>query len=82
MAVGSIVATLTLDIPAGLQAYPGWFTVRFLMAALVSYAGFFALSSGTTRTALLVVGGFVALVIGGEAAGGPGRAWRSSSLGW
>lgn len=75
MAAGSVLAAMTLSVPAGLQAYPGWFALRFLVASLVSFSAFFALASGTTRTAILIVSGFAALIAGGTAATGLIQYW-------
>jgi hypothetical protein len=62
--VGSLVASALASLPPGLRSYPDALALRFAMAAAVAYAGFFAISSGTARTAgyvLAVVGGIVAV---------------------
>ncbi|MFQ6046428.1 MAG: hypothetical protein ACE5PT_08735 [Gemmatimonadales bacterium] len=62
--IGSIIAAAVANIPAGLQAYPHAITVRFLLAGLVAYGFFFAISASTTRTA-----GYALAVIGALFAG-------------
>jgi hypothetical protein len=62
--LGALTATASVTIPEGLRAYPNALALRFALAAFVSYAAFFAISSGTERTAAYVlggIGGFVAL---------------------
>jgi hypothetical protein len=56
---GSLIAVAAAAIPPGLRAYPNILALRFALAALVAYSFFFAISSGTARTA-----GFVLAVIG------------------
>ena len=58
--LGGVVAAAAVDLPAGLRAYPVQLAGHFLFAVLVLYALFFALASGTTRTAVAVL----SLVIG------------------
>lgn len=60
---GSLVAVAAAVIPPGLRAYPNTLALRFALAALVAYAFFFAISSGTARTA-----GYVLAALGGVAA--------------
>jgi ABC-type transport system involved in multi-copper enzyme maturation permease subunit len=60
LGVGAIVAALSVSLPSGVHAYPLQLTARFLMACLVCYAIFFAISISTRRAALAVLG-----VIGG-----------------
>ena len=57
--IGSVVATSTIQLPAGLQAYPLEITLRFFLAILVQYALWFSLASGTIRTASIVLGTLV-----------------------
>ena len=52
---GAFLATSSSVIPEGLTAYPVALAVRFALAALVAYSLFFAISSGTTKTALFVL---------------------------
>lgn len=59
---GTLLATWTATIPAGLQGYPVALAVRFGLAVLVAYAVFFAVSAGTARTA-----GIILALIGGVA---------------
>ena len=62
VALGSAVALSTIDVPSGLQTYAGAITLRFGLAALVSYAATFALAAGTKRTVAAVIGAVLALV--------------------
>lgn len=64
--IGSLLATSFTEIPEGLRAYPNAIAFRFLLAALIAYAVFFALASGTMRTAILLLTTLVALMILGE----------------
>lgn len=57
---GALVVTMSGDIPLGLHAYPIALTVRFALAAGVSYSMFFAAASATAKTA-----GIVLAAIGG-----------------
>lgn len=69
---GALMATWAASIPAGLQGYPTALALRFALATLVAYGVFFAISSGTARTAgviLAVLGGLVATEILAGAAG-------------
>jgi hypothetical protein len=61
--VGSVLAALTTSLPPGLHAYPLALSVRFALALLVAFTMFFAVSSGTARTAGIILGGFAALVV-------------------
>ena len=54
--LGGIIATSIVVLPPGLTTYPGSLALRWLLAAFVAYALFFAISSGTARTAGLVLG--------------------------
>jgi hypothetical protein len=54
--LGSLVATSVVHLPAGLEAYPTALALRFGLAAFVAYAAFFAISSGTNRTAGIILG--------------------------
>lgn len=63
VALGCAVAIGSIDIPSGLQTYTGAITLRFGLAALVSYAATFALAAGTKRTAAAVVGVVLALIV-------------------
>lgn len=55
---GSLIATMAVDIPEGLRAYPLQLSGRFFFAVLTLYAILFATAAGTVRTTaiLLAVG--------------------------
>lgn len=57
---GSLVASASVTVPVGLEAYPGALATRFLLATLIVYSALFALASGTMRTAVIVLGLLVA----------------------
>ena len=61
--VSALVATATVDIPPGLEAFPTSIAIRFAFAALVSFAIFFACAAGTVRTAGWVLGGVTVVVM-------------------
>lgn len=54
--IGGMIASASVVLPPGLETYPGALALRWLLAAFVAYALFFAISSGTARTAGLVLG--------------------------
>jgi hypothetical protein len=56
LGVGATMAVITADIPITLRGYPLALTFRFAMAAMMSYALFFAVSTATPRTAALILG--------------------------
>lgn len=60
--IGAVVATRAAPIPAGLQAYPWSLALRFALASLLAYALFFAILSGTPRTAAMILAGCAGLV--------------------
>jgi len=60
LAVGAGLATVAATVPPGLHAYPVALSIRFALAVIVAYSIFFAISSGTTKTA-----GYVLSVVGG-----------------
>ena len=60
--LGCAIAIGSIDVPEGLRAYGGTITLRFGLAALVSYAATFALAAGTKRTAGTVFGIVLALL--------------------
>jgi len=66
LSVGSFVAVGSFDMAEGLHAYPFLFTQRFLMASLLAFGALFALASGTTRTAVLVVTVGLSVLFGGQ----------------
>src|SRR5438876_972452 len=55
MGIAAAFAAATATLPAGLHAYPLALTFRFGLALLVAYAVVFAISSGTARTAGVVL---------------------------
>jgi hypothetical protein len=64
--IGALVASASIELPEGLRAYPTALAGRFCLASLIAYSVFFAISSGTARTAgyvLVVIGGLVAAQI-------------------
>lgn len=63
--VASEIVAHSSYVPKELHAYPLALTLRFAFALLVAYALFFAISSGTPRTAGAILGA-CALVIGTE----------------
>ena len=63
LAAGGLLATLFASLPNGLHAYPVALAWRFALALLLAYAMFFAISSGTTRTAAAVL--IVLFALGG-----------------
>jgi hypothetical protein len=69
-AAGAALATASVELPAGLVAYPGTLTLRFLAATLTVYGLFFAMASGTIRTVAIVLAvGIGTLVFGNQALG-------------
>jgi hypothetical protein len=56
LGIGALVASVSVTLPSGIHAYPLQITGRFLLAALVCYAIFFAISIATKRAALAVLG--------------------------
>lgn len=64
LALGATLASAVFPIPQGLHAYPLALTARFGLAALVAFAIFFAISSATARTAGLMLGVIIAVVLG------------------
>ncbi|HEX7939916.1 MAG TPA: hypothetical protein VF483_13090 [Gemmatimonadaceae bacterium] len=59
--LGALVVTFSGAVPEGLHAYPVALSLRFGLAALVSYALFFAISSSTSRTAGIIIAVLVGL---------------------
>lgn len=64
--LGCVLGTGFTRIPEGLHAYPHALSFRFLLAALVAYALFFALAAGTMRTTLYLLAGWLALLFLGQ----------------
>jgi hypothetical protein len=52
---GAHVAASSVELPAGLHAYPNALALRFFLSVLVSYAALFALAAGTVRTTVVIV---------------------------
>jgi hypothetical protein len=49
--LGAVAASIAVELPVTLQAYPHSLTLRFLLAAVLSYTIFFAVASSTSRVA-------------------------------
>jgi hypothetical protein len=64
LGLGALIATLAVTLPSGIHAYPIQLTTRFLLASLVCYAVFFAISISTRRAALVVLGLIGGVVFG------------------
>jgi hypothetical protein len=67
--IGAHVASASVSLPAGLNAYPNQLTLRFFFGMLMAYAFFFALGSGTIKTTVWVVGAVLAAVVASELLG-------------
>jgi hypothetical protein len=61
--LGTLVASGMASLPTGLHAYPLELSLRFALAALVAFTLFFSVSSGTARTAGVILGSVAALVV-------------------
>jgi hypothetical protein len=61
--IGSSLAVLTATLPPGLQSYAIALGVRFAFAVFVAYAVFFAVSAGTARTAGIILGIIVVVIL-------------------
>lgn len=61
--VGGMLATATATLPAGIHGYAGWLGLRFALTLAVAYSVFFAISSGTARTAGAILGAFATLIV-------------------
>ena len=57
------IATHLTTLPAGLTAYPWSLSFRFAVGVLLAFAVFFAILAGTPRTAALVLGALLFLVV-------------------
>jgi hypothetical protein len=55
VSLGAMLATSIATLPSGLHGYPLALAVRFGLALFVSYSVFFAISSGTARTAGMLI---------------------------
>jgi len=63
MAIGAGVAAAAATVPSGLHTYPVALALRFALAVVVAYSVFFAISSGTTKTAGYVLSAVGAIVV-------------------
>lgn len=63
VAAGAMLAAWTTVEPAGLTAYPLALGFRFALAAAVAFSIFFAISAGTARTAGVILGVLLTLVV-------------------
>jgi len=63
LVLGAVVASAVSSLPVGLHAYPIGLAFRFALALLVAYTLFFAVSSGTARTAATILVTIAALVV-------------------
>lgn len=63
LTLGALLATAAAPLPLGLHAYPIALAARFALAALVGFTLFFAVSSGTARTAGGILSAIAALVV-------------------
>ena len=62
--IGGVIALMSTALPPGLHSHPGTLAVRFCVAALLAYAIFFAISSGTKRTAGIILAVIAVLIVG------------------
>ena len=62
-AIAAQWATSLAALPAGLSPYPWSLTLRFGVGVLLAFALFFAILSGTPRTAAIVLGVLVGVVL-------------------
>lgn len=60
---GALLATGTATLPTGLHAYPIALATRYVLASLLAYSIFFAISAGTSRTAGYVLGTIAGLLV-------------------
>ena len=63
LAVGAAVASLAVQLPPGVRAYPLELSVRFTLATLTVYALFFALASASRRSQLAIIGAICAAIV-------------------
>jgi ABC-type transport system involved in multi-copper enzyme maturation permease subunit len=64
--IGALLASASISLPVGLQAYPLAVATRFFYSTLLVYALCFALAAGTIRTTLIVLTIWVATLIAGD----------------
>lgn len=55
LALSGLLATVTATLPSGLHGHPFALTLRFALATILAFAVFFAISSGTPRTAAAIL---------------------------
>ena len=63
LSLGSLISSVSVAVPDGLTVYPVALGLRFGLAALVSFAMFFAISAGKPRTAGWVILALLALPV-------------------
>ena len=63
--LGSIIAVSITDLPTGIRGYPMALAIRFLFAALITYAITFAFAAGTMKTTVRVFVIMFVIFIGG-----------------
>jgi hypothetical protein len=61
--LGALAASVTAVVPITLQTYPNSLGGRFLLASVMSFAVFFAIASGTSRTAGMLLGAVAVVVV-------------------
>lgn len=61
--LGALVAISMVDLPPGLQTHPIALVIRFALASLLAYGIFFSISSGTKRTAGVIIGVLIAIML-------------------
>jgi hypothetical protein len=64
--VGALLASSSISLPVGLQAYPLAVATRFFYSTLLVYAVCFSLAAGTIRTTVYVLTALVATLIAGD----------------
>lgn len=60
--LGTLIATRLTPVPVGLHPYPVALTFRFALATLLAFSLFFAILSGTPRTAAMILATFGVLI--------------------
>jgi hypothetical protein len=63
MLLGAFIAVSMVDLPPGLRTHPIALVIRFALASLLAYGVFFSVSSGTKRTAGVILGLLAALML-------------------
>ncbi len=62
--IGTALSTGSAAIPPGLHGYATPLSIRFGLAVLVAFSTFFAVSSGTARTAGIILSLFALIIVG------------------